>query len=62
MTWFVFQKYDLSTANGEVSKRITTRTDLLRRSVQMELEVGVGGKRTGKLRTPDYGEDIEDTV
>lgn len=53
-------KYDLSTANGEVSKRLTTRTDLLRRSVQMEVEVGKDGKR--KFRTPDYGEDIEDTV
>ena len=57
-----FQKYDLSTANGEVSQRMTTRTDLLRRSVQMEVEVGKDGKRTGKFRTPDYGKDIEDTV
>lgn len=53
-------KYDFPpTENGEVSQRVTTRTDLLRQSVQLEVEVG--GKRKGKLRTPKYGADIDDT-
>lgn len=52
-------KYDFPpSANGEVSQRFTTRTDLLRQSVQLELEVDA--KRLGKLRTPKFGLDIED--